>query len=73
MLRVDVHVLDHDGNLTDAAGLAALAALMAFRRPYVEVGGGSSEQDQVKPPSFGGPDPLATRPCQPVSVCLQEG
>ncbi len=47
MLRVDVHVLDHDGNLTDAAGLAALAALMAFRRPFVEVGGGSSEQDQV--------------------------
>ena len=47
MLRVDVHILDHDGNLTDAASLAALAALMAFRRPYVEVGGGSSDQHQV--------------------------
>ncbi|PSC74884.1 exosome complex component RRP45A isoform X1 [Micractinium conductrix] len=34
-LRVDVHVLDHQGNLADACGLAALAALMAFRRPDV--------------------------------------
>jgi hypothetical protein len=38
-LRVDVHVLDHQGALVDACGLAALAALMAFRRPDVTVGG----------------------------------
>ena len=36
-LRVDVHVLDHCGNLVDAAGLSALGALMAFRRPDVTV------------------------------------
>jgi hypothetical protein len=41
-LRVDVHVLDHQGNLVDACGLSALAALMAFRRPDVTVG---SEED----------------------------
>ncbi|KAK9855752.1 hypothetical protein WJX84_012202 [Apatococcus fuscideae] len=61
MLRVDVHVLDHDGNLTDAASLAALAALMAFRRPYVEVGGGSSDQHQevtVMAPDVREPLPL---------------
>lgn len=32
-LRVDVHVLDHDGNLADAANLAVLSALLDFRRP----------------------------------------
>jgi hypothetical protein len=43
-LRVDVHVLDHAGNLVDACGLASLAALMAFRRPDVTVGGGDDGQ-----------------------------
>lgn len=38
-LRVDIHVLDHDGNLADAAVLSALAALLSFRRPDVSVGG----------------------------------
>ncbi|GAX79778.1 hypothetical protein CEUSTIGMA_g7218.t1 [Chlamydomonas eustigma] len=44
-LRVDCHVLDHGGNLVDACCLAALAALMAFRKPEVTVGGhgGSTE------------------------------
>lgn len=36
-LRVAVRVLDAAGNLPDACMLAALAALMAFRRPVVEV------------------------------------
>lgn len=36
-LQVAIHVLDAAGNLTDACMLAALAALMAFRRPVVEV------------------------------------
>lgn len=43
-LRVDLHVLDHQGNLVGACGLAALAALMAFRRPDVTVGGGDDGQ-----------------------------
>ena len=32
-LRVDVHILDHGGNVIDAAALAAIAALQHFRRP----------------------------------------
>jgi exosome complex RNA-binding protein Rrp42 (RNase PH superfamily) len=38
-LRVDIHVLDADGNLADAVVLSALAALLSFRRPDVSVGG----------------------------------
>lgn len=38
-LRVDLHVLDHDGNVVDACALAALGALSSFRRPEVEVRG----------------------------------
>lgn len=70
-LRVDVHVLDHQGALVDACGLAALAALMAFRRPDVTVGG---DDGQVRAsvvllfvhqlPSRTGPAPLA--PLSPV-------
>nr|CCA18471.1 exosome complex exonuclease RRP45like protein putati [Albugo laibachii Nc14] len=29
----EVHVIDHDGNLTDAVQIASIAALMHFRRP----------------------------------------
>ncbi|KAF2150571.1 ribosomal protein S5 domain 2-like protein [Myriangium duriaei CBS 260.36] len=39
-LRADVHVLDFDGNLVDAACLAVVAGLLHFRRPDVEVRGG---------------------------------
>jgi exosome complex RNA-binding protein Rrp42 (RNase PH superfamily) len=34
---VDIHVLDSGGNLIDACCLAALAALLGFRKPQVEV------------------------------------
>ncbi|XP_034671133.1 exosome complex component rrp45 isoform X1 [Drosophila subobscura] len=34
-IRVDVNVLNHDGNLYDASTIAVLAALMHFRRPDV--------------------------------------
>ncbi|EDW30592.1 GL26867 [Drosophila persimilis] len=34
-IRVDVNVLNHDGNLYDASTVAVLAALMHFRRPDV--------------------------------------
>ena len=36
-LDINVTVLDHAGNLTDACLLSAVAALMVFRRPEVEV------------------------------------
>lgn len=43
-LRVDIHVLDADGNLTDAVVLSALAALLSFRRPDVSVGGADGSE-----------------------------
>lgn len=41
-VRVDIHVLEDDGNVMDAASLASLAALTDFRRPDVMV---SAEQE----------------------------
>ncbi|XP_014674716.1 PREDICTED: exosome complex component RRP45-like isoform X2 [Priapulus caudatus] len=38
-IRVDVHVLNHDGNLIDCSSIAAIAALSHFRRPDVTVSG----------------------------------
>ena len=38
-LRADIHVLDHDGGLVDAACIALVAALQHFRRPDVTVEG----------------------------------
>lgn len=38
-IRVDVHTLNNDGNLMDAASIAAIAALSHFRRPDVGVQG----------------------------------
>lgn len=38
-IRVDLHYLDHGGNLVDAGCLAALAGLAHFRRPDVSVHG----------------------------------
>ena len=39
-LRADIHILDHDGNLIDAACLATLAALRHYRILDTEVKGG---------------------------------
>jgi exosome complex component RRP45 len=39
-IRVDVKVVDYEGNMTDCCNLAAVAALMTFRRPDVTVVGG---------------------------------
>mmetsp|Transcript_673 Transcript_673/g.1956 ORF Transcript_673/g.1956 Transcript_673/m.1956 type:complete len:307 (-) Transcript_673:74-994(-) len=43
-VRVDVHVLSADGNIGDAVVLCALAALLAFRRPAVSLGGSDGSQ-----------------------------
>ncbi|KAL8487397.1 hypothetical protein ACS0TY_023902 [Phlomoides rotata] len=32
-IRIDLHIVDNGGNLVDAANIAALAALLTFRRP----------------------------------------
>lgn len=38
-VRVDLHVLSHDGNLTDASCLAVVAALRHFRKPDTSMEG----------------------------------
>ncbi|GIL51695.1 hypothetical protein Vafri_7633, partial [Volvox africanus] len=66
-LRVDCRVLDHGGNVLDAAFLSALSALMAFRKPEVEVGGESGTEIVVHPPEVREPLPLTIHHL-PVSV-----
>ncbi|KAK9758980.1 3prime exoribonuclease family, domain 1 [Popillia japonica] len=39
MFRVDINVLNHEGNILDAASIAALTALSHFRRPDVTFDG----------------------------------
>ncbi|GFR65177.1 exosome complex component RRP45-like [Elysia marginata] len=38
-VRVDIHVLNHEGNILDCASIAAISALAHFRRPDVSVNG----------------------------------
>jgi exosome complex component RRP45 len=38
-LRIDLHFLDDQGNLIDCASIAAMAALLHFRKPEVTVAG----------------------------------
>ncbi len=40
-VRVDVHVLSHDGNLVDASCLAVVAALRHFRKPDTSIEAGA--------------------------------
>jgi exosome complex component RRP42 len=37
-LYIDLYILDHDGNLIDAAALAAMSALLSARMPKIEEG-----------------------------------
>eukprot|EP00887_Chlorella_sp_A99_P003075 scaffold9.g3075.t1 len=65
---------DHQGNLTDACGLSALGALMAFRRPDVTVGGGEDGQAvTVHSPDVREPLPLSIHHLPlPISFALFE-
>lgn len=56
-VRVDVHALSHDGNLTDAACLAVVASLRHFRRPDTSMEGG--DQLTVYTPAEREPVPLS--------------
>ncbi|KAL5012734.1 hypothetical protein ScPMuIL_011285 [Solemya velum] len=56
-IRLDLHALNHDGNLLDCASIAAVSALAHFRRPDVTVAG-----DEVKI------HPLEERDPVPLSV-----
>lgn len=61
MIFIDIDVLDHDGNLIDAAGLAALKALMNTKLPEVQ----NDKIDRTKKPT----KPLETKD-KPVSVTV---
>eukprot|EP00064_Thunnus_orientalis_P006018 superscaffoldBa00000607_g6032 len=55
-IRVDVHMLNHDGNLMDAASIAAITALYHFRRPDVGIQG---DEVTVYSPEERDPIPLS--------------
>lgn len=55
-IRVDVHMLNHDGNLMDAASIAAITALSHFRRPDVGIQG---DEVTVYSPEERDPIPLS--------------
>ncbi|XP_062173217.1 exosome complex component RRP45A-like [Alnus glutinosa] len=57
-VRVDLHILDNGGNLIDAANIAALAALLTFRRPECSLGGEDGQEVIVHPPEVREPLPL---------------
>ncbi|XP_058070291.1 exosome complex component RRP45A-like isoform X2 [Magnolia sinica] len=57
-IRVDLHILDNGGNLVDAANVAALAALLTFRRPECTVAGEDGQEVTVHPPEIKEPLPL---------------
>ncbi|GLU19302.1 hypothetical protein SLE2022_355610 [Rubroshorea leprosula] len=57
-IRIDLHILDNGGNLVDAANIAALAALLTFRRPECSLGGEDGQQVIVHPPEVREPLPL---------------
>ncbi|XP_065044524.1 exosome complex component RRP45A-like isoform X4 [Musa acuminata AAA Group] len=43
-IRVDLHIVDNGGNLIDAANIAALVALLTFRRPDCTLGGDDGQE-----------------------------
>ncbi|MBA0608583.1 hypothetical protein Godav_020781 [Gossypium davidsonii] len=57
-IRIDILVLDNGGNLVDAANIAALAALMTFRRPECSLGGEDGQEVIIHPPEMRDPLPL---------------
>ncbi|KAI5077154.1 hypothetical protein GOP47_0006978 [Adiantum capillus-veneris] len=57
-LRVEIHVLDNGGNLIDAACVAALAALLSFRRPECSLAGAEGQDVVIYPPEVCEPVPL---------------
>ncbi|KAG2183630.1 hypothetical protein INT43_006638 [Umbelopsis isabellina] len=55
-IRVDLHFFDHEGNLVDCASIAAITALLHFRRPDVTVIG---EEVTIHPMDQRNPVPLS--------------
>ncbi|KZV56470.1 hypothetical protein F511_08368 [Dorcoceras hygrometricum] len=57
-IRIDLHILDNGGNLVDAANIAALAALLTFRRPECTLGGDNEQEVIIHSPEVREPLPL---------------
>ncbi|GAB4835248.1 hypothetical protein Ancab_000157 [Ancistrocladus abbreviatus] len=57
-IRIDLHILDNGGNLVDASNIAALAALLTFRRPECTLVGEDGQEVIVHPPEVREPLPL---------------
>ncbi|KAL3625792.1 hypothetical protein CASFOL_030321 [Castilleja foliolosa] len=57
-VRIDLHIIDNCGNLVDAANIAALAALLTFRRPECTLGGEDGQEVTLHPPEVKEPLPL---------------
>ncbi|KAK4441440.1 Exosome complex component RRP45B [Sesamum alatum] len=57
-IRLDLHILDNGGNLVDAANIAALAALLTFRRPECTLGGEDGQEVIIHQPEVREPLPL---------------
>ncbi|GLT46472.1 hypothetical protein SLA2020_202200 [Shorea laevis] len=57
-IRIDLHILDNGGNLVDASNIAALSALLTFRRPECSLAGEDGQQVIVHPPEVREPLPL---------------
>lgn len=57
-IRVDLHIIDNGGNLVDAANIAALAALLTFKRPECTLSGKDGQEVIVHPPEVREPLPL---------------
>ncbi|KAL3828211.1 hypothetical protein ACJIZ3_017013 [Penstemon smallii] len=57
-IRIDLHILDNGGNLVDAANIAALAAILTFRRPECTLGGENGQEVIIHPQEVREPLPL---------------
>jgi len=57
-VRVDAHVIDNGGNLTDAASIATAASLLHYRRPEVTVTGTGDDDIVLHPHEVREPVPL---------------
>lgn len=58
-VHIDIHVLDHDGNLIDAGALAAIAALLTTKMPGYDAG-----TKQLVREANGKPLPMTDRPVE---------
>jgi len=58
IINVDIHVLDHDGNLIDAGGLGAITALMNTKIPKYEDEKIDYRQHTIKLPMLDTPVPI---------------